>query len=82
MPISGVVILIEKEKDKEIFAALKKIESVTLYGLHKERYIVAVFETDTTNDLESMSKHISTSIDGVLGVYPTYLNFEDEIEEE
>ena len=82
MPISGVVILIEQQKSQEIFNALKKIDGVTTYGLHKERYIVAVLETDSTNDLESMSKHISTSINGVLGVYPTYLHFEDEVEEE
>ena len=82
MPISGVVILIEPEKSQEIFNALKKTDGVTTYGLHKECYIVAVFESETSKELETISGQISKEIDGVLGVYPTYLHFEDEIEEE
>ncbi|MBC8181953.1 chaperone NapD [candidate division KSB1 bacterium] len=81
MPISGVVILIEPKKSQKIFNALKKTEGVTTYGLHKDIYIVAVFEAKTTKELETMSGHISKEIDGVLGVYPTYLHFEDETEE-
>ncbi len=81
MPISGVVILIKSEKSQEIFDVLKKTEGVTTYGLHKECYIVAVIEADTTKKLESISEQINKEIDGVLGVYPTYLHFEDEIEE-
>ena len=82
MPISGVVILIEPEKSQEIFNTLKKTEGVTTYGLHKECYIVAVFEAETSKELETTSTYISKNINGVLGVYPTYLHFEDEIEEE
>ena len=80
MPISGVVILIEPVNSKEIFNTLKKIDGVTTYGLHKERYIIAVFEAETTKELEAMSEQISKDIEGVIGVYPTYLHFEDEIE--
>jgi len=82
MPISGVVILIEPSKSQEIFNALKKTEGVTTYGLHKECYVVAVFEAETTKEIESISEQVGKEIDGVLGVYPTYLHFEDEIEEE
>lgn len=80
MPISGVVILIEPVNSQEIFNTLKKIDGVTTYGLHKERYIIAVFEAETTKELEAMSEQISKDIEGVIGVYPTYLHFEDEIE--
>ncbi len=82
MQISGVVILIDPEKSQEIFDTLKKLDGVTTYGLHKERYIIAVFEAETSKELEKMSKRISREIDGVLGVYPVYLNFEEEIEKE
>lgn len=82
MPISGVVILIEPEKSQQIFSSLKKTPGVTTYGLHKECYIVTVFETATTKEMESLSDSIVKEIDGVLGVYPTYLHFEDEIRKE
>ena len=82
MPISGIVILIEPEKSQSIFDALKKMDGVTTYGLHKERYIIAVFEADSPKELESLSKTVSRQIDGVLGVYPTYMNFEEEVEAE
>ena len=46
MPISGVVILIDPKNSQQILKELKKVDGVTTYGLHKERYIVAVFEAE------------------------------------
>ena len=81
MQISGVVILIDPEQSQAIFDELKKFEGVTTYGLHKERYIIAVFEAETPKELEKMSKRISGEVDGVLGVFPAYMNFEEEVEQ-
>ncbi len=78
MPIAGVVILTEKNKTEDVLIQLKKIENVTTYGIHKDNYIIAVFEGDTTTDLEKINNHIITETDGVMGIYPAYVNYEEE----
>ncbi len=79
MPISGVVILTKADKTKQVLGALEKQQDVTTYGVHKDYYIVAVFEADTSGQLEAMSRDIQTNIPGVIGIYPAYVNFENEI---
>ncbi len=77
MPIAGVVVLTVPEKTNDILLQLNKIKNVTTYGVHKENFIVAVFEGETPNELEEMSDKIIKTIPGVLGIYPAYVNFED-----
>ncbi|MBC8174736.1 MAG: chaperone NapD [Candidatus Marinimicrobia bacterium] len=83
MPIAGVVVLTVPEKTNEILLQLNKIKNVTTYGVHKENFVVAVFEGETPNELEGMSDRIIKTIPGVLGIYPAYVNFEDiELQED
>jgi nitrate reductase NapAB chaperone NapD len=81
MLISGVVILTEKDKTEAVFEALQSRDGVTTYGIHKEFYIVAVLESETSKGLEALTNQISDSIQGIVGVYPAYINFEADIEE-
>jgi len=77
MLISGVVILIDPQKSARIFDALKAMAGVTSYGLHKENYIIAVFEAEDEKEMKSMSEDIARRIDGILGIYPTYMQFDE-----
>jgi len=82
MPIAGVVIITDKQKTAHVLNKLNNIENVTTYGVHKDNNIVAVFEGDTTSQLEKMNDDIIKRIDGIQGIFPAYVNFEDESAEE
>lgn len=77
MVIAGVVIVSQKEKAQQVLDALEADPRITTYGLHQETDIVAVFEADTVEGLERLSKEVQQRIDGVLGVFPAYVHFED-----
>ena len=81
MPIAGVVILTVSGKTDDVLLQLKKINNVTTYGIHKDNNIIAVFESDTINELENINNKILKEINGVNGVYPAYVNYEEEIDE-
>ncbi|MBL7052699.1 MAG: chaperone NapD [Candidatus Marinimicrobia bacterium] len=78
MPIAGVLILTNIEEAQEVLVNLNTVENVTTYGIHKQNYIIAVLEGDTPKSLEILSQSITNGISGVIGVYPTYVNYEDD----
>ncbi len=78
MPIAGVVIVTTKEDSMQVLDRLKTMDNITTYGIHKDNNIVAVFEADSPKGLEGLSKQIQDDIPGVLGIYPNYVNYEDE----
>ncbi len=82
MPISGVVILTQNEKTQPVLTALQKMDDVTTYGIHKGHYIIAVLEAENSKNLEALTRDIQENIEGVLGIYPAYVNFENELESE
>jgi len=82
MPIAGVVIITDKQKTAHVLNKLNNIEKVTTYGVHKDNNIVAVFEGDSPSELEKMNAKIIKQIDGIHGIFPAYVNFEDEFAEE
>lgn len=79
MPIAGVIVVTTPDKTQEILEQMDTLENVTTYGVHKGNHIVAVFEADSSKGLEKLSDRLSDSIPGILGIYPAYVNFEDEI---
>ena len=78
MPIAGVVILTASEKTEDVLIQLKKIDNVTTYGIHKDNNIIAVFEGETIIDLENINDHVLENTDGVVGIYPAYVNYEED----
>jgi len=80
MPIAGVVILTQPEKSQSVLNQLKGMPGVTTYGIHKENYIITVLEGDTLEEMKSKSEQIMSNVPGILGVYPSYINVEDELE--
>ena len=78
MPIAGVVIVTTQEKSMQVLDQLKEIHNVTTYGVHKDNNIVAVLEGDSPKDLENLSKKIQNEVSDVMGIYPAYVNYEEE----
>ncbi len=81
MAIAGVVIATQPQKAMHVMEQLNKTPQVTTYGVYNDSQIVAVFESDTANGLKELSKEIQENIDGILGIYPSYVTFEDEMED-
>lgn len=77
MPIAGVVILTDPQQTMDVLNRLNNMEHITTYGVHKDYYIVAVFEADSPAELEKVSKQVTEEVPGILGVYPSYVTFED-----
>lgn len=80
MLIAGVVIITDQQHTMQALEQIQQIENVSTYGIHKDFHIIAVFEGETPKALENLSDDIMKNIDGVLGVYPTYINYEQEPE--
>lgn len=78
MPIAGVVVVTKKTESLKVLDQMEKLDNVTTYGIHKDNNIVAVFEAESPKGLENMSKEIQNTVPGVLGIYPTYVNYEEE----
>jgi len=77
MPIAGVVILTKEEKTLQVLNELQNVENVTTYGIHKDNNIIAVFEGQSPKDLERINDKLLHEIQGILGIYPAYVNYED-----
>ncbi len=76
MPIAGVVIYTKNELTQDVLNKLDAMEQVTTYGVHKGNIIIAVFEGETSKELEQLTDNISKNVQGILGIYPAYVNFE------
>lgn len=81
MPIAGVVISTIPEKVEDVYRNLERYEGITTYGIHQNSQIIAVFEADTSRELERMGERLRQELDGILGIFPAYINFEDETDE-
>jgi len=79
LAIAGVAILAKKEEIQNVYQRLEQIPEITTYGIHQEQYIVAVVETSPQQDLEKFLKKIQDNDPGILGIFPAYANFEDEV---
>jgi|Deesub1362A_J573_1020465.scaffolds.fasta_scaffold65973_2 nitrate reductase NapAB chaperone NapD len=78
MPIAGVIVLANKDKTADVLERLKGFSGVTTYGVHQDDSIIAVLEAGSPEGLEQISRDISEKVDGVLGVFPAYVRFDDE----
>jgi nitrate reductase NapD len=79
MPISGVVISSKVTEKKEVLRCLATIPEVEVHGDDEKGNIVAVLETQSSEEMEKIIDRISKD-QNVLHVGLTYLNTEDEAE--
>ncbi len=81
MAIAGVVIVTQRDKAMQVLEKLNEMPQITTYGVHNDVDIVAVMEADSARSLEKLSTDIQEKIDGILGFYPAYVTYEDELED-
>ncbi len=79
MAIAGLAILVKKEKVQDVYKRLEEYPEITTYGIHQDQYIVAVVETSPQTDLEKYLENLKNSHSDILGIFPAYANFEDEV---
>jgi|GEM_PF-575826 len=80
MPISGVVITCRTEATEKVLADLGQYQSLEIHGSDNKGNIVAVIESDTSEDMERLIDTINKHED-IFNVGMTYLNTEDEAEQ-
>ncbi len=81
MLISSMIVKTRPGKAETVLTQLQKIPRVTTYGVHRGNNIIVVAEIHDIKQLENLTAFIMESIDDVLSVSPTYINFEDELQE-
>ncbi len=79
MPIGGVVISSFPKQRQVVIKNLGQISQVEVYGDDDNGNIVAVLDTETSEEMEQIIDRINKD-ENVLGVGLTYLNIEDEAE--
>ncbi len=79
MPISGVVIASLPSETNDVLRFLATLSQVEVHGADEKGNIVAVLETESSEEMEKIINRISRD-QNVLHVGLTYLNAEDEAE--
>jgi len=78
MAVAGLLLKAKQEKERDVVKSLKEMKGVEVHAFEKGD-IVVVIETDTGRGIEEITEKIR-NISGVLGVFPTYIHYEDEFE--
>ena len=76
MAITSIILHAQIDKTNQVRAMIEESDDLQFYGLHEEEYLIAVGEMPSEkleDRLEGLEK-----ADGVLAVYTTYVNTEDE----
>ncbi|MBG0789008.1 MAG: chaperone NapD [Desulfovibrionaceae bacterium] len=76
MAITGIILHTLGEKTDAVRAMVEQSDDLQFYGLHEEKHLVIVGEMpsrELKRRLEGLEK-----TDGVLAVYTTFVNTEDE----
>ncbi len=79
MPIAGFVITVMPEDIHKVTETLGSMKNVELHGDDGKGNIIAVLDTETSEDMDKLVKDINR-VDGVLSAGLTYFNAEDEVE--
>lgn len=77
MAIAGLLVHCETGRVEEVEAAIEQMDGLAGHGVHEEHYIVVVAEFPSSR-MEDEVKRLEM-LGGVLNVYTTYLNIEDEL---
>lgn len=79
MPIGGFVITIDPEKKETVLKQLENYPEVEVHGADEQGNIIAVLDTQTSDDMERLTKKLQDETD-VLSLGITYFDAEDEME--
>ncbi len=79
MPIGGFVISAIPDKREKIIEKLKEIPEIEVYGSDERGNIIAVIESETSEEMEKLIDEIKGWQD-ILSIGLSYLHFEDEVD--
>lgn len=77
--IAGVIITTERDKQKEVLAGLEAFSQFTYETESPKGELIGVLEEANLNALQAACREIE-DLPGVLGVYPSLVTTEDEID--
>ncbi len=77
MMISSLIVRTLPEHAHTLSRMLEKIPNVSTYGVYKEENIIVVAETHDVPQLENLISYIANDFEHVLGVFTTYVNWDD-----
>ena len=80
MVISGLIIHTKADMADAIASQLAEYPGVEIHSVLENCKIVVVLESPNVDDAHELTSRKFASIDGVLGVYLAYCNFEDQFE--
>ena len=81
MVITGSVILIEPDSDREVLQALEGFPEVTFQVKSESgTELVVNFEADDNEALESICEKLKARIPKIIDITHIYVNFEEEVE--
>lgn len=78
MVISGLIIHTKTDMADAIARQLVKYPGVEIHSVLENCKIVVVLESPNVDDAHELTSRKFASIEGVLGVYLTYCNFEEQ----
>jgi len=80
MPISGVVITTKPAEMPQAKTFLAGLSGVEMHGADAQGNIVAVFDTQTVEEMEQLMKQVS-ACPWILHAGVTYINMEDALDQ-
>lgn len=80
MAISGIIVKVQLDLLDEVKAVLDSMDNISVEAVSPNKEIVAVMESKSLDDMKNECFALE-KISGVIGVYPSFVTTEDEIEE-
>ena len=80
MAIMGFLVHAMADDVERVEAAVNRMQGMTTYGIHQDRYIVVVAEAPSEKIDDEVDK--INELPGVLTIYATYMTVEDEMDED
>ena len=80
MAISGIIVKVQSELLDEVKSVLEGMDNISVEAISPNKEIVAVMESKSLDDMKKECFALE-KIAGVIGVYPSFVTTEDEMEE-
>ena len=77
MAIGSMIMKIKPEAEENLRVSLEKIPGVSVEEKSPQGDLILLVEADNLGDLHKLSQEIE-KVEGVLGLYPSYVTTEDE----
>lgn len=77
MAIASMIVQPVSQKLEQVIVELAAITGITVHTTTPKEDIIIIVEADSLNAVEVLARYVE-QLDGVLGVYPSYVTTADE----